>query len=132
MRPNRTYVRQNGHMCSIRHYEGSYGSCQEKIGVAWGLIDRPHGPVYLPDGNAMKLNKKNLGTLIALLLLGALVGSLAWEVLERVIRATGSDFSLTMDRALQLFDLYVLAVSVRANPGTIAGLAAGAVLFVKV
>ena len=82
--------------------------------------------------DVMKLNKKNLGTLIALLLLGALVGSLAWELLERLVRATGTDFSLTMDKALQLFDLYVLAVSFRANPGTIAGLAGGAVLFSRV
>jgi hypothetical protein len=80
----------------------------------------------------MKLSKKTLGTFVGLLLLGALIGSLAWEILERILRALGSELTLTMETPLQLFDLYVVALAVRANPGTIVGAAAGAVLFGRV
>ena len=77
----------------------------------------------------MKLNKRNLGTLLLLLCFGMLIGSLAWELLERLIHSLGSNFTLTLREPIRLFDLYVLALSLRANPGTLAGLAGGALLF---
>ena len=80
----------------------------------------------------MKLSKKTLATLVALIALGAVAGSLAWEVVERVAAAAGLPFSLTTEEPLRLFDLYVLAVSVRLNPGTVLGGVAGAVLFGRV
>jgi len=77
----------------------------------------------------MKLNRKNLGTLFLLLFFGMLIGSLAWELLERLVRHLGSDFTLTLAQPIRLFDFYVLALSFRANPGTLLGLIGGAVLF---
>jgi hypothetical protein len=80
----------------------------------------------------MKLSKKNLPTLLLLLFLGMLIGSLAWELLERLIHYLGSDFSLTLKNAIQLFDIYVLSLWFRANPGTLVGLIGGAVLFWRI
>jgi hypothetical protein len=80
----------------------------------------------------MKLTKKTVPTFIALIVLGALGGSLAWEVLERVAAVAGFPLSLTTPDPLQLFDLYVLSVSVRVNPGTVLGGAAGGVIFGRV
>ena len=77
----------------------------------------------------MKLNQRTAGTLVLLVLLGVLVGSLAWELLERLLRLFGSDFSLTLEEPLKLFDLYVLALSLRANPGTALGALAGVLVF---
>ena len=77
----------------------------------------------------MKLNRKNVGTFVLLLLLGAVAGSLAWELLERLARLAGLGLSLTLQEPIQLFDLYVLALSVRANPGTFLGGAAAAIFF---
>ena len=77
----------------------------------------------------MTLNKKNLPALVLFVLLGLLVGSLAWEVLERIVRVLGLELSLTVEEPIRLFDLYVLAVSLRANPGTVLGALAGVLLF---
>lgn len=77
----------------------------------------------------MKITRKTLPTLIILLFLGALAGGLAWEVIERIAVAAGVPFSLTTEQPLRLFDLYVLAVEVRANPGSLLGAAGAALLF---
>jgi hypothetical protein len=60
------------------------------------------------------------------------IGSLAWEVLERVLSQLGIDFSLAMQEPLQLFDLYVLAITFRANPGTLLGAFGGVFLFTRI
>ncbi|MBN1696264.1 MAG: hypothetical protein JW881_02015 [Spirochaetales bacterium] len=79
----------------------------------------------------MKLTVKNKTLFLLFLVLGLLIGSIAWEVLERIIHLMPglSDFSLTMNEPLTLFDFYVLAVSFRGNPGTILGSIAGIILF---
>ena len=77
----------------------------------------------------MKLSQRSLGTLVLLVLLGVLIGSLAWELLERLLRLLGVDFALTLQEPLRLFDLYVVALSLRANPGTVLGALGGILVF---
>ncbi len=79
----------------------------------------------------MNLNRKNLSAFIICIILGLIVGSLAWEVLERLVRQLGGSVSLTMEEPIRLFDLYVISLSVRANPGTILGPLGGVVLFTR-
>jgi hypothetical protein len=80
----------------------------------------------------MTLNKKSLPTLILCLTLGMVIGSLSWEVLERILSQLGIDFSLTVKEPLNLFDLYVLSVSFRVNPGTFLGGLGGLLLFTRI
>jgi len=69
--------------------------------------------------------RKTSPTLLVLIVaLGALAGSLAWEVLERLLRLPVSLAS----GPVQLFDLYVIALSIRVNPGSFLGAAAAALL----
>jgi hypothetical protein len=68
--------------------------------------------------------KPSPSLLIVIILLGALAGSLAWEVLERLIRPPVSLAS----GPLQLFDLYVVALTIRINPGSFLGAGAAALL----
>ncbi len=78
----------------------------------------------------MKLNNRNLSTFLLLLFLGMLVGTLAWEVLERVLGAVGLAFSLQAGPVG--FDAGVIAVSIRANPGTFLGIPLGLLVFGRV
>ena len=75
----------------------------------------------------MKLSKKTLGTLLGLLFLGFVAGSLLWEVLERVAAAAGLPLDLGIGPVG--FDVHALAVTVRANPGSLFGAVGGAFLF---
>jgi hypothetical protein len=79
----------------------------------------------------MKLTGKNVPLFLLFLLLGLLIGSISWEVLERCINLIPgvTDFSLTMKEPIRLFDFYVLAFSFRGNPGTLLGMIAGIILF---
>ena len=79
----------------------------------------------------MVLNRKNLPILLGLLVFGAVVGSLGWEVVERIIRAAGSDFSLTLAAPIVL-DIHVIALTLRPNLGTLLGGLGGIVLFLIV
>lgn len=81
----------------------------------------------------MKVTKKNLPTLMLFFILGILIGSFAWEILERiVILIVGNpNLSLSLKNPIQLFDIYVLAVSFRANPGTLLGFVTSFILFGK-
>lgn len=74
----------------------------------------------------MKLSKKTLPTIAAVVFAAAVAGTLAWEVIERLAGAAG----LAMDLSVGPLsvDFHVLAISLRGNPGTLVGLAAGAVL----
>jgi hypothetical protein len=82
----------------------------------------------------VKLTAKTAGLFVILALAGMLAGSLFWEVIERIVRLVPafSSFTLTVAEPLRLIDLYVIAISLRANPGTFLGLVAGIVLFVTV
>ena len=75
----------------------------------------------------MKLTKKNLSTFILVCILGIVAGTLTWEVIERVLSQAGMVLELTTDPVG--FDLSVLTVYVKINPGSIAGAVAGIFLF---
>jgi hypothetical protein len=82
----------------------------------------------------MKLNKKNISLFIAFLLLGALIGSIFWEIIERILHLFPalSDFTLTTAQPVVLLDLYVLLLGIRGNPGTLIGFCAGIFFFFKI
>ena len=75
----------------------------------------------------MKLNARNRPTLIRLTLLGILTGSLAWGLLEALLRLFG--FSLSLELGPVGFDLYILSLWLRINPGSLFGLIGGMLLF---
>jgi hypothetical protein len=75
----------------------------------------------------MKLNSRNRSTFLTFLGLGFLVGTLGWEVLERIVQRTG--FELALGIGPVGFDLSVLSVFVKINPGTFIGILGGIFLF---
>ena len=75
----------------------------------------------------MKLTGRNRSTFLTFLSVGLLVGSLAWELLERILAAFGSELQLGVGPVG--FDLSVLAVSLVVNPGTLLGALGGVLLF---
>lgn len=75
----------------------------------------------------MKLNRGSRPTFLLFLGLGLLIGSLAWEVLERVLEQGGVELALGVGPVG--FDLHVLALSVMVNPGTLVGALGAVVLF---
>ena len=74
----------------------------------------------------MKVTAKNLPSVVRVVLLCIVVATLFWELLARLLLAAGIDLSLSVGPVG--FDVYVLAVSLRANPGTILGLIPAAVV----
>lgn len=75
----------------------------------------------------MKLTARNRATFVWFLVAGLLAGSLAWELLERILSQVGLPLRLGVGPVG--FDLSVLAVSLTVNPGTVLGAVGGAVLF---
>lgn len=75
----------------------------------------------------MKLNRASRSTFLLFLGLGFLIGSLAWEVLERILEAAGAPLAVGVGPVG--FDLSVLKVYVMVNPGTLAGLLGAVALF---
>jgi len=75
----------------------------------------------------MKLSSKNRSTLVSFLGLGFLIGTLAWEVLERIFLQVGIDLALGIGPVG--FDLSVLSVFIKINPGTFIGILGGIFLF---
>jgi len=75
----------------------------------------------------MRLTKKTLSTLLGLLFLGFIAGSLLWEVVERIGAALGVALDLSIGPIG--FDVHALSLSVRANPGSLLGVLGGALLF---
>ena len=71
----------------------------------------------------MKLSSKNRSTFLVLLGLGFLIGSLAWEALERILLQLGIDLSLGIGPVG--FDLSVIKLFVIINPGTFLGILVG-------
>ena len=75
----------------------------------------------------MKLTSRNRSTFLAFLGLGFLVGTLGWEVLERIVLQMG--FQLELGVGPVGFDLSVLSVFIKINPGTFIGVLGGIFLF---
>jgi hypothetical protein len=75
----------------------------------------------------MKLTSRNRSTFLAFLGLGFLVGTLGWEVLERIVRQMG--FELALGIGPVGFDLSALSVFIKINPGTFIGVLGGIFLF---
>ena len=77
----------------------------------------------------MKLNGKNLPVLIRLLVLFAVVCTLAWELVERLVGLAGVQIDLSVGPVG--FDIEVIAVWLQANPGTLIGFIPGFLVFRK-
>jgi hypothetical protein len=75
----------------------------------------------------MKLNSRNRSTFLIFLGLGFLIGTLGWEVLERIVQRMG--FELALGVGPVGFDLSVLSIFIKINPGTFIGFLGGIFLF---
>ncbi|MBN2553603.1 MAG: hypothetical protein JXB06_12580 [Spirochaetales bacterium] len=75
----------------------------------------------------MKLSSRNRSTFVSFLGLGFLIGTLGWEVLERVAVKLGLELSLGIGPVG--LDLSVLSVFIKINPGTFIGILGGIFLF---
>ena len=76
---------------------------------------------------AMKLTSKTIGPFVLFLLMGLFIGSVAWEIIERLLAVAGLSLSLSIGPIG--FDLRVIAVWLRINPGSLLGAAGGILLF---
>lgn len=65
-----------------------------------------------------------------LFFLGLLTGTLAWELFERILDFAGVALDLGVGPVG--IDLYVLAMYLRINPGSLLGAGAGILLFFRV
>ena len=77
----------------------------------------------------MKLTKKNSGLFVLLFALGLITGTFAWEIFERILSVAG--VSLDLGIGPIGFDLNVIAVYLKVNPGSLLGAAAGVFLFFR-
>ena len=75
----------------------------------------------------MKYSSRNRAAFFWLILLGLLAGTLAWDLLERVLSYAGVVIDLGIGPVG--FDIHVLALTIYLNPGTLLGGAGGWVLF---
>jgi len=78
----------------------------------------------------MKVTNKNLGKFIGFLVLCSVMATLCWELLEVLFGLAGINFSLTAGPVG--FDIDVISIYIRINPGTPAGFAAGWLLFKRI
>ena len=67
--------------------------------------------------------------MVYLVLFGLVIGTLSWEIIERIVSATGRTMDLTAGPIG--IDLWVVAISIRVNPGSFLGTIAGVLLFRK-
>jgi len=72
-------------------------------------------------------NKTNRTVLIKVLLLACLVGTLGWDLVERIVHVAG--LSLSLQAGPVGFDIGVIQVYVRINPGTLLGIPAGFLVY---
>ena len=85
-----------------------------------------HGPARRIR-RRMKLNSKNLPVLMRLLLICAVVATLAWELLERLLAMGGVALNLSLGPVG--FDIQVISIFLQVNPGTILGVVPAVILF---
>ena len=71
----------------------------------------------------MKITQKYLKYLYLFIILGIVIGSLCWEILERLIAVTGVNLNLSTGPVG--FDISVLSVYLKINPGSFIGAAGG-------
>jgi hypothetical protein len=75
----------------------------------------------------VKYSKRDRPLLVRLLTAGLLAGTLAWELLERLLALTGLQLSLQTGPVG--FDIEVLKVELMVNPGTFLGCIAAYIIF---
>ncbi len=75
----------------------------------------------------MKLNSKNFPVSIRLLLICVVVTTLAWELFERLLSLAG--MALDMSVGPIGFDIQVISIFLRVNPGTLLGIVPAIILF---
>jgi hypothetical protein len=75
----------------------------------------------------MKLTAKNLPVFLRILVLCLIVGTLAWELVERILLLMGIGVDLTVGPVG--FDIEVIVFSIMANPGTLLGIVPAIALF---
>lgn len=78
----------------------------------------------------MKITNKNLNKFISLLLLFGVIGTLCWELIELIVNTAGLQLNLSAGPVG--FDIEVLSLYIKFNPGTILGTAAGWLVFRKI
>ena len=78
----------------------------------------------------MKVTNKNLSKFIGFLVLCTVMGTLCWQLLEVLFSIAGVNFTLTAGPVG--FNLDVLSIYVKINPGSPAGFAAGWLLFKRI
>ena len=78
----------------------------------------------------MKLNKKNMPSLFLILFLGFIIGSLSWELVERILITF--NIAINWEIGPLGFDLNVLSFYIKFNPGSALGIIGGLFLFREV
>ncbi|HAK45093.1 MAG TPA: hypothetical protein DCO79_04125 [Spirochaeta sp.] len=78
----------------------------------------------------MKITNKNLGKFIGFLILFAVTGTLAWELLEVILNLAG--LAINLSAGPVGFDIDIISIYISANPGTLAGIALGWLLFRRI
>ncbi len=68
----------------------------------------------------MKLSNKTASTFFTLLILGMLIGTFSWEILERLLAMASLPIDLRVGPVG--FDTGILAVRLMLNPGSFVGL----------
>ena len=77
----------------------------------------------------MKFNNKNAPVFFQIVLLSAVMGSLAWGIFELILHRIGIDIDLTLDKIG--LDLAVISFHLNLNPGSLIGTACGIFLFFR-
>lgn len=78
----------------------------------------------------MLLNRKNYKHLIFLTLLTALIGTIAWLIVESIFHRAGIQFSLATGKIG--IELQIISLFINVNLGTLLGLPFGWILFKKI
>ena len=91
------------------------------------ILELPRKIGYALSGSSMKLIKKNLTPFLIFLILGLIIGTLTWGLLERLIALGGGNFSLNAGPVG--FDLGVISLYIQFNPGSLLGAGGGVLLF---
>ena len=86
--------------------------------------------INLVEYQIMKLTKKNTGAFLLILFLGLMIGTLSWEVLERIIGLFGREISLAVGPIG--IDINVISLYIKINPGSFLGVLAGLLLFSRI